>query len=64
MNPQHHDQPMYRDEHQGQDMGRWLCTEPRCPAVISDATLELLAESDWAREQGMVHPQEIIWRSP
>lgn len=56
--PEHHGRPMYHEEREGRDMRRWLCTEPGCPAVLSDDTLSLIAEATWAREHGMIHPQE------
>src|SRR5262249_54544526 len=48
--PQHHKQPMYRDERDGLDMSRWLCQTPGCPAVISQSTLDLLDDYNHNRQ--------------
>lgn len=58
--PQHHGRPMYRDEHDGRDMLRWLCTEPGCSAALSDGDLSTMREMLWAADNGIQLPGVTI----
>ena len=56
MTPQHHDKPMYRDIHDGDDMRRWLCAEPGCQCALPDDFLATMQELAWAQAHGILLP--------
>jgi hypothetical protein len=40
--------------------GKWLCPEPECTHITTDAMAEKVREMLWAQEHGMVHPEAMI----
>lgn len=39
--------------------GKWLCPEPECTHIITDAMVERMREYFWAQDNGMIHPDTI-----
>jgi hypothetical protein len=40
--------------------GKWLCPEPECTHIITDATIAKVRDVFWAQDHGIVHPDTIV----
>lgn len=55
-----HQAELYEDVHDGKPMGRFLCPEPGCTAVVTPGWLAAVRDQAWCADNGMTAPG---WRT-
>lgn len=51
-----HQAELYEDTRDGEPMGRWLCPEPGCTAILSDEQLAAARDQAWCSDNGITAP--------
>ena len=51
-----HQAPLYEDIHDGEPMGRFLCSEPGCTSILAADTIAATRDQWWCSDNGMTAP--------